>query len=274
MSVPSGSGSGLGTGTESLRRSTRARHDELLSLIRSGTTRVEDLAEALAISESTVRRDLARLGAEGLVTRTYGGATPESSFHERALAERMRVQMPAKVAIGRRAAELVPDEGTIFVDAGSTTGQLAEHLRGRDGLTVLTRGLEIALLLAGSPGLDVVVIGGSVTTKSHGLVGPLTTAALERFMVDVAFLGVDALDPADGVGEATALEAQVKEVAARRARRTVVLADSTKLDRGAVPAWAPLPAGWTLVTDEQDEEVLGRYQDAGVVVEAVEAPQD
>jgi DeoR/GlpR family transcriptional regulator of sugar metabolism len=76
------------------------------------------------------------------------------------------------------------------------------------------------------------------------------------------------------VGEATALEAQVKEVAARRARRTVVLADSTKLDRGAVPAWAPLPAGWTLVTDERDEEVLGRYQDAGVVVEAVEAPQD
>ncbi|MFD2025695.1 DeoR/GlpR family DNA-binding transcription regulator [Promicromonospora aerolata] len=254
-----------------MRQSTRDRHDELLSLIRSGTTRVEDLAEALAISESTVRRDLARLGAEGLVTRTYGGATSESSFHERALAERMRVQLPAKVAIGRRAAELVPDEGTIFVDAGSTTGQLAENLRGRDGLTVLTRGLEVALLLAGSPGLDVVVVGGSVTTKSHGLVGPLTTGALERFMVDVAFLGVDAVDPLDGVGEATALEAQVKEVAARRARRTVVLADSTKLDRGAVPAWAPLPAGWTLVTDGRDEEVLRRYRGAGVVVETVEA---
>jgi len=256
---------------ESLRSSTRARHDELLSLIRRGTTRVEELAEALAISESTVRRDLARLGAEGLVTRTYGGATTESSFHERALAERMRVQLPAKIAIGRRAAELVPDDGTVFVDAGSTTGQLAEHLRGRSGLTVLTRGLEIALLLAGSPGLDVVVIGGSVTTKSHGLVGPLTTIGLERFMVDVAFLGVDAVDPLDGVGEATALEAQVKEVAALRARRTVVLADSTKLARGAVPAWAPLPSGWTLVTDEQDETVLERYRDAGVEVEMVVA---
>jgi DeoR/GlpR family transcriptional regulator of sugar metabolism len=139
---------------------------------------------------------------------------------------------------------------------------------------VLTRGLEIALLLAGSPGLDVVVIGGSVTTKSHGLVGPLTTIGLERFMVDVAFLGVDAVDPLDGVGEATALEAQVKEVAALRARRTVVLADSTKLARGAVPAWAPLPTGWTLVTDEQDQEVLQRYRDAGVVVVSVEVPEE
>lgn len=248
------------------RRTTRERHDGLLALVRGGTSRVEALAEALGVSESTVRRDLATLGNEGRLTRTYGGATAETSFHERALAERMRVQMPAKLAIGRRAAELVPDEGTIFVDAGSTTAQLAEHLLGRSGLTVLTRGLEIALLLAGSPGLDVVVLGGSVTTKSHGLVGPLSTLALERFMVDVAFLGVDAVDPTDGVGEATALEAQVKEVACRRARRTVVLADATKLERGAVPAWAPLLDGWTLVTDERDEAVLGRYRDAGVEV--------
>lgn len=255
--------------TGPIRRGTRARHAELLSLVRGGTTRVEELAAALTISESTVRRDLARLGAEGLITRTYGGASAGSSFHERALAERVRVQMPAKTAIGRHAAGLVPGEGTIFVDAGSTTGRLAGHLRGRTGLTVLTRGLEIALLLAGSPGLDVVVLGGSVTSKSHGLVGPLTTAGLERFMVDVAFLGVDAVDPLDGVGEATALEAQVKEVAALRARRTVVLADATKLARGAVPAWAPLPAGWTLVTDEQDEVVLRRYRDAGVEVQPV-----
>ncbi len=248
------------------RRSTRERHDRLLVLVREGLTRVEDLAGSLGVSESTVRRDLAHLGREGRLTRTYGGATAEASFHERALAERMRVQMPAKLAIGRRAAELVPDAGTIFVDAGSTTAQLAERLTGRSGLTVLTRGLENALMLAGAPGLDVVVVGGSVTTKSHGLVGPLSTMALERFMADVAFLGVDAVDPVDGVGEATAVEAQVKEVAARRARRTVVLADATKLDRGAVPAWAPLPHGWTLVTDEQDEGVLRRYRDAGVEV--------
>lgn len=249
-----------------MRRSTAERHSQLLALVRGGTARVEDLAPTLQVSESTVRRDLARLGAAGLLTRTYGGATAEPGFHEPALVERMRVQMPAKQAIGRRAAELVPETGTIFVDAGSTTAQLAEHLTGRSGLTVLTRGLEIALLLAGSPGLDVVMIGGSVTPKSHGLVGPLTTIALERFMVDVAFLGVDAVDPVDGVGEATALEARVKEVAARRARRTVVLADATKLTRGAVPAWAPLPVGWTLVTDERSDAALAPYREAGVQV--------
>lgn len=251
------------------RRSTLERHDRLLTLVRAGTSRVEALAEALAVSESTVRRDLADLGRAGRLTRTYGGATSEASFYEPVLAERMRVQMPAKQAIGRQAAALVPTGGTIFLDAGSTTAQLAEHLHhGARGttLTVLTRGLENALLLAGTPGIDVVLVGGSVTTKSHGLVGPLATTALERFMVDVAFLGVDGVDPVDGVGEATALEAQVKEVASRRARRTVVLADATKLDR-AVPAWAPLAPGWTLVTDQDDEAVLRRYRSAGVDVQ-------
>lgn len=252
------------------RRTTRQRHDQLLALVRGGSARVDELAAALGVSPSTVRRDLAHLGHEGRLTRTYGGATTEATFRERALAERMRVRRAAKSAIGRQAAGLVPERGTIFVDAGSTTAQLAEELRGRSGLTVLTRGLEIALLLAGEPGLDVVLVGGSVAPKSHGLVGPLTSLVLERFMVDVAFLGVDALDPVDGVGEPTAAEAVTKEVAARRARRTVVLADATKLRRGAVPSWAPLPHGWTLITDERDPAVLQRYAAAGVELLPVE----
>ncbi|UNX54979.1 DeoR/GlpR family DNA-binding transcription regulator [Georgenia sp. TF02-10] len=244
----------------------------MLELLRAGTTRVEDLSARLGISPSTVRRDLSRLGEEGRLTRTYGGATVEATFRERALAERMGVRTAAKAAVGARAAALLPAEGTIFVDAGTTTAQLAEHLRGRCGLTVLTRGLEIALMLAGEPGLEVVVVGGVVAPKSHGLAGPVTTLTLERFMVDVAFLGVDALDPVDGVGEPTLVEAATKDIASRRARRTVVLADASKLDRGAVPAWAPLARGWTLVTDATDPAVIERYTAEGVEVLTASGP--
>ncbi len=155
------------------------------------------------------------------------------------------------------------DGATIFVDAGSTCAQLAEHLRDRS-LTVLTRGLEIALMLAASPGVEVVVPGGRVAPKSHGLVGPLTDLALDRMVVDVAFLGVDAVDPVNGVGEPTLAEAEVKERVAQRARQVVVLADATKLRRVGVPAWAPLPAGWTLITNETGVEALAPFRAAGV----------
>lgn len=251
-----------------LRSNTRRRHERLLALLRSGTTHVDELAGALGVSASTVRRDLGRLGEDGVVTRTYGGAVTAAPFQERELSERLRIEQDAKAAIGVRAAALVEDGATIFVDAGSTCAQLAEHLRERT-LTVLTRGLEIAIMLASAPGVGVIVPGGRVAPKSHGLVGPLTDLTLDRVVVDTAFLGVDAVDPHRGVGEPTLPEAEVKERVAQRARHVVVLADATKLSREAVPAWAPMPEGWTLITNADDPAVLGRYRDAGVDVEVV-----
>jgi DeoR/GlpR family transcriptional regulator of sugar metabolism len=252
-----------------LRRGTRSRHERLLALLRAGTTHVDELSAALAISPSTVRRDLARLTGQGAVTRTYGGALTGAVFHERELSERLGLEPVAKAAIGAGAAHLLPESGTVFLDAGSTCVRLAEHIDGRDGLTVVTRGPEIALFLAGAPGLEIVLLGGTVTAKSHGVVGPLAALALERLVVDVAFLGGDAVHPVYGVGEPTLAEAAVKEKAAERARTVVVLADAGKLAPHAVPCWAPLPAGWTLVTDESDPDVLNPYRDAGVRIISV-----
>jgi len=253
--------------SSSLRQGTRERHDQLIKLVKGGTDRVADLAALLEVSPATVRRDLAHLNRAGLLTRTYGGAThARATFHERALAERMNLRQQEKMAIGQAAAALIPAGGTIFLDAGSTTAQIVGHIAEPAGLTVITRGLEIALLLAGIPGLTVIVLGGQVTTNSHGLVGPLTMLGLERCQVDVAFLGVDAVSAQLGVGEVTAEEAITKEVVARRARRTVVVADHSKLNNTDVPAWAPLPDGWTLVTDESAASRLQPFHQANVKV--------
>ncbi|HLS40129.1 MAG TPA: DeoR/GlpR family DNA-binding transcription regulator [Ornithinicoccus sp.] len=257
------------TGTSiSRHRSRRQRLRETVALLRSGVTRVEELAAALAVSESTVRRDLAALAAEGHIDRTYGGARPTTPFRETRLRERMGIAVAAKARIGARAAQWVEEGATVFVDAGSTCAQLVEHLRDRSDLTVITRGLEIGLVLADSP-VRVVVVGGEVSPTSHGLTGAITLFALERFSCDIAFLGCDAVHPSRGVGEPTFEEAATKELAARHARRTVVLAHREKLATTAVPAWAHLPPGWTLVTDEEDEERLEPFREEGVTVVTV-----
>lgn len=248
------------------RRATRERHEQELSLVRSGTDRVEDIAEALGVSTSTVRRDLAHLAATGRLARTYGGAAA-GPFRELALKERMARHTEAKALIGLAAAELVPaDGGTIFIDAGSTCAALAQHLVDRTDLTVITRGLEIAVMLASSPGLTVVLVGGQVAPASHGLVGRLVRDALARYRPDCAFLGADAVHPIDGIGEPTLEEASTKELAAERSRRVVVLADAEKLDREGVPVWAALPERWSLVTDERDPRRLEPFRAAGVHV--------
>lgn len=245
--------------------STHQRHEQLLHLLRAGVVRVEDLAARTEVSESTVRRDLARLEDEGLVARTYGGARPAAPFREVALAERMTQEVAAKARIGAAAAALVRDDATVFVDAGSTCAQLVERLREHQGLTVVTRGLEIALRLA-ELDIETVVVGGRVSAGSHGTSGSITLFVMERLAVDVAFLGCDAVHPTRGVGEPTLEEAATKEAVARQARRTVVLAHADKLGASTVPAWGSLPSGWTLVTDETGPERLDPYRQAGVEV--------
>lgn len=253
------------------RRGTRERHEALLRLLREGTTQVEELAAALTVSPSTVRRDLGRLTEGGRVTRTYGGAVVPEAFAERPVGESALVRLHAKAAIAEAALALVPESGAVFVDAGTTCAALARRLLDADapagGSVVVTRGLETAQLLAGAPDIDVVMLGGSVRPLSHGLVGPLTDLALDRLSFSVAFLGADAVDPGRGVGEPTLEETAVKERVAARAHRVVVLADATKLAVDDAPAWTRLPRGWTLVTDaEAPDDLEGRCAAAGVTL--------
>ena len=234
------------------RAGTRSRHATLLTLLGAGTTHVDELADRLGVSVSTVRRDLERLKADGQVARTYGGAMVTAPFHERPISESQRHAGPAKSAIARRALELVPESGTVFIDAGTTCGALARLLAAsstHSDLTVVTRGLETAVALADAPDIELILLGGRVRKLSHGLVGPLTDLAIERLGFDAAFLGADAVDPARGVGEPTLEETMVKESVARVARLVAVLADSSKLDAGETPAWTHLPNPWRLITD-------------------------
>ena len=233
----------------SVRRATQERHDALLGLLAQGTAAVERLAEEVGVSPSTVRRDLARLEQEGRVARTYGGALVRERFHERSFTESEQLQQAAKSRIAERAVELVPDGAAVFLDAGTTCLALARLLAVRGPRTVVTRGLEAAALLAQTPEIDVVMLGGHVRPLSHGLVGPLTALALDRMSFDVAVLGADAVDPVRGLGEPTHEETSVKERAASRASQVVLLADSSKLGAAPLTAWLPVHPSWRLVTD-------------------------
>lgn len=248
-----------------MRQATRRRHDELVALLRDGVGEVETLAARVGVSASTVRRDLTFLAGEGRIARTYGGALVPEMFRERSFSESTELHAEEKARIARAAVGLLGAGESVFVDAGTTCLALAKLLTGPR--TVFTRGLESALALARTPEVETVMLGGTVRPLSHGLVGPLSGLALHRISFDVAVLGADAVDPERGLGEPTADETWVKEQAAARARRVVIVADSAKLGPAPVPAWLPLEPGWTLVTDAgAPREVRERFEALGVAV--------
>ncbi|QYJ03185.1 DeoR/GlpR family DNA-binding transcription regulator [Nocardioides panacisoli] len=252
-----------------VRAGTRARHAELLRLLGEGLTSVDDLARAAGVSPSTVRRDLARLREQGAVARTYGGAMVAPPFHERPIGDSARHRTDAKAAIARRAGELLTPQGSVFLDAGTTCAALARLIAADDSLgplTVVTRGLETAVVLADSAHVDVHLLGGRLRRLSHGLVGPAASLTLERMAFDVAFLGADAVDPERGIGEPTLDETVLKEQVARVAQRCVVVADATKWGATA-PSWTAMPGPWTWVTDA----AVGAGTGAGTDCEVVRA---
>ena len=82
------------------------RQREIVKLLgESGSLRISDLVETFDVSDETIRRDLAILQEQGLLTRTHGGAIADPVHQETTFQRRAREFQPEKDAIGRAAAE-------------------------------------------------------------------------------------------------------------------------------------------------------------------------
>lgn len=165
-----------------MRHVTRAaeRRQLILQTVRGGNGAVHELSARFGVSPSTIRRDFERLGAEGHIARTYWGAVGGVSRLERSFDERARHRRAEKEAIAAAAEGLVVEGDVLILDAGSTIGRLASRLKYREGLTVITNGLNTLAMLADAPAVSVIVLGGELRTLSEATLGPLAETALQR----------------------------------------------------------------------------------------------
>ncbi|MFI6348339.1 DeoR/GlpR family DNA-binding transcription regulator [Streptomyces sp. NPDC050560] len=225
------------------------RRAEIRDLLQVRPLSVAELAERYDVSESTIRRDLTRLSGAGEIVRTYGGALSPAGPDEQPLREREQLARAQKAAIAVAAESHVADCRLVLLDAGTTVGALAARLASRGGLTVATPGLTSIDILAGVPGIELIVLGGTVHQLSLGMVGPLAEAAVARLTADAVFLGADGVVAGQGICEARQEQVALKQLMINRSRDVYVLADSGKLGRAESHWWAAFDRSWTLITD-------------------------
>ena len=139
----------------------------------------------------------------------------------------------------------------IGTTGGTTVTELARLLRDRKGLTVVTNAVNLATMLSANPWLRVYCAGGEVRSSSQEAVGASAEEFMARYNVDVAFLGVDGVDPRAGCTTYDAAGARVNAVLQTRARRTVVLADATKIGRVGLAQVCPMRSVDVLITDSR-----------------------
>ncbi|MDA8368458.1 MAG: DeoR/GlpR family DNA-binding transcription regulator [Nocardiopsaceae bacterium] len=230
------------------------RHQKLLDAVNDGVQRVEDLAQTLGISPSTVRRGLTELEQAKKVVRTHGGAVPTAVGGELSWTQKSLRNAPAKRQIAARAADLVEDDHVILLDSGSTTTFIAERLAARSGPTVITSGLGPMTALHDAEGIELILVGGRVRRRRGSIVGDYARGVLERITADIAFIGADGFVPGRGVNCSSPELAEVKELQMRSVRRVAVVADSSKIGGDSYPHWAVIPGPYTLITDDGLDE--------------------
>ncbi|MDN5344996.1 MAG: DeoR family transcriptional regulator, fructose operon transcriptional repressor [Clostridia bacterium] len=212
---------------------------------------VSELSRELGVSPMTVRRDLSSLEKEGLLARTHGGAVPVGEDSEEpSYTEKVNQYPVEKLAIARKAAELVKDGDTILLNAGTTVMALAQLLKERQNLTVVTNTVNVAMELAQSEGINLVLTGGSMRTKSYAMVGSLTERVLQEIHVQKAFLGVNGLSIEHGLTTPNMTEAHTNSLMVQAADEVIILADHSKIGRVTLSRIAPITAITTLITDK------------------------
>ena len=224
------------------------RRQAILRAVRGGTAHVSALADEFGVSEMTVRRDLEALARDGKLERVRGGAVNVES--ERPFSEIAVERLEAKDRIGRAAAALVEDGQTVMLDIGTTTLQVARHLRGRS-LTVITTNLAAYEELLPEPEIELVLPGGLVRRNYRSLVGMLAEDALRRLRADIAFLGTSGIDAELAVWDTTMVEVPIKRAMIAASQRTVLLADAAKFDMDAMVRVCDASELYAIVTDER-----------------------
>ncbi len=237
---------------------------------RRGRLSVVQLAQQFEVTTETVRRDLSTLDRMGLVRRVHGGAVPAGSLTviEAGISERDQANTQAKEAIASAAVALLPPpDSVIAIDAGSTTARLAAALPRDHRLTVITHSVPVAARLAGLPQIQLHLLPGKVRPTTHAAVGADTVAALAEFRADVAFIATNGITTGHGLTTPDSDEAASKRAMIACARRTVVLADSTKFGVETAVRFATLDSLDVLVTDS-DIEATDRnaLESAGIEV--------
>ncbi|HVM71105.1 MAG TPA: DeoR/GlpR family DNA-binding transcription regulator [Anaerolineales bacterium] len=234
---------------------TYERRQTLRDLLRRQPgLRVPEIAEALGISEGTVRHDLNALQEEGLLTRFHGGAVliEQRNFNNTSFASRHREHAVEKEIIARTAAGLVQNGDSILLDASSTIYYFALALESRQRLRVVTNGMDVARLMAQNPTNTVILIGGILNRDGSSVTGLFGEQVIQELHIQKAFVSCSGFSVARGLTEVHLEEAQLKRKAIESAQQVFALVDSSKLGKEDLTPFA------------RPDQICCLYTDGGV----------
>ena len=232
---------------------------------------IQGLNRILKASESTIRRDLRELEDNNLLKRTHGGAISLQNVNfEPTFLEKEISNGGMKKAIAEKAADFIRDGDVILLDSGTTVHYLAKELKRFKKLTVVTNAIPVAQELQHHDGVELVFLGGTLRKGILSLVGPFAEMVLGMLRVDKAFIATNAIHPEHGLSTPNIDEANIKRRMIESAKKTILLADASKIGEMSLVKFADLNDIDIFVTDDRAaKDMLSGFMNQGVVIHTI-----
>jgi DeoR family myo-inositol catabolism operon transcriptional repressor len=227
------------------------------------TASIDTLCEEFKISKNTLRRDLEILVARGTVEKVYGGviacenASPIPNlvtFHERA-----GRNAQSKQRIAALAASFVRERDIIFIDSGTTTMGIVDHLAHLNTVTVITNSLQVINKSMNYPNINLIVLPGSLKRDTASLVGSSCVEYLEDYNIVRAFMACTAISLQAGVCNASTEEYIIKKTALKKSQKHYLLADSSKFGRTSLMTFGEIGQFDCILTEQMPDDEFSSY---------------
>ncbi|RFU96093.1 DeoR/GlpR transcriptional regulator [Sphaerochaeta halotolerans] len=241
----------------------REKRFELIQseLAKKGIVDVDELTIVLDASRATVRRDLDALNKIGVLKRTHGGARSIDSEEELPFHTKVMANIQEKRAIGITTAECIPEGSVVGCTGGTTVMSIVKHLKEKQ-ITVVTNAINIAMELASSKSVEIVVSGGTLRSRSYEMVGHIADRTLSELNLSIALIGVDGIDMERGISTYTMQEAHAAALFIHQAKEVWVAADHSKMGKVAPAVISPLSKVTKLFTDSGIDSSMRRKIEA------------
>lgn len=234
----------------------------------SGRVRVAELSRLFAVSDVSIRHDLAEMEGQDLLSRVHGGAVSSyDSYYNMSLAQRSSINRLEKEEIARQIAEMVHDNQSVMMNAGTTTLAVAHQLAQKHNITVVTNSVVLALEASKHANLHVILLGGEINFEYQFVYGNLTLTQLKDYYADTFILSADGIDAEGGITTYYDQEVEICREMMEHSKTVIAAMDYTKVGRMAFCKIATADHADVLVTNRTaSTAAVGELQAKGVTV--------
>ena len=243
---------------------TSDRQGEILRIVQAqGFATIDTLARQFDVSAQTIRRDIIHLHNAQLLQRFHGGAGIAEATVRLGYEQKRAAETDAKERIGRKAASVIPDGASVFLDVGTTVESAARALLGKSSLQVFTSSARVAMIFAGHDSIAVFLTGGRMRGADGSMIGETAVSQVLRVRPDFAVIGYSGFDDDGTLMDFDFEKIAVKKAAIDRARHSIALGDSSKYGRSALVRLAPVGAFRFFVCDRPPPPLIARELRSG-----------